>query len=113
MCSIHTGFTASDAGSGGRLVLDSDERIANMHYIMPIVEQLDRAVRELETDHPINNRLALILIDNTAELIIHRRCSMYVRMAKTYGDVNKKHFSAKHRRMAIGPFLEPKLEILQ
>ncbi len=42
-----------------------------MRYELTIVEQLDRAANELETDHPINNRLALILIDNATELIVH------------------------------------------
>lgn len=45
-----------------------------MRYLLPIVEQLDRAARELSTDHPINNRLALILVDNATELIVHRQC---------------------------------------
>jgi hypothetical protein len=46
-----------------------------MRYVMPIVEQLDRAAQELAIDHPINNRLALILIDNATELILHGRCT--------------------------------------
>ena len=46
-----------------------------MQYRLMIVEQLDRAVSELTTDHPINNRLALILIDNATELILHRQCT--------------------------------------
>ena len=46
-----------------------------MRHIATIVEQLDRAAIELATDHPINNRLALILIDNAVELIIHRQCT--------------------------------------
>lgn len=45
-----------------------------MRYILTIVEQLDRAIRELATDHPINNRLALILVDNATELMVHRQC---------------------------------------
>ena len=46
-----------------------------MRYITTIVEQLDRASVELANDHPINNRLALILIDNATELILHRQCT--------------------------------------
>ena len=49
-----------------------------MRYILTVVEQLDRAARELETDHPINNRLALILVDNATELILHRQCTDYL-----------------------------------
>ena len=46
-----------------------------MRYILTIVEQLDRAAHELSTDHPINNRLALMLIDNATELVLHRQCT--------------------------------------
>ena len=46
-----------------------------MRYILTIVEQLDRAARELLTDHPINSRLALVLIDNATELVVHRQCT--------------------------------------
>ena len=49
-------------------------KLRTMRYLLPIVEQLDRAARELSTDHPINNRLALILVDNSTELIVHRQC---------------------------------------
>ena len=45
-----------------------------MNQILTVVEQLDRAATELKTDHPINNRLALILIDNATELMLHRQC---------------------------------------
>ena len=44
-----------------------------MRHVVTIVEQLDRAAMELATDHPINNRLALILIDNASEVILHRQ----------------------------------------
>lgn len=42
-----------------------------MKHILTIVEQLDRAAVELSIDHPINNRLALILIDNATEITLH------------------------------------------
>lgn len=46
-----------------------------MHFISLIVEQLDRAASELHTDHPINDRWALILVDNATELLVHRQCA--------------------------------------
>ena len=46
-----------------------------MRYVLTIVEQLDRAASELSNDHPINNRLALIQIDNATELMLHRQCT--------------------------------------
>ena len=41
---------------------------------LTIVEQLHRSTEELRTDHPTNNRLALILIDNAVELMVHHHC---------------------------------------
>ena len=45
-----------------------------LEHTLTIVEQLHRATEELRTDHPTNNRLALILIDNAIELMIHHHC---------------------------------------
>lgn len=45
-----------------------------LEHTLTIVEQLHRATEELRTDHPTNNRLALILIDNAVELIVHHHC---------------------------------------
>lgn len=46
-----------------------------MRSVIPIVEQLDRAVCELATDHPLNGRIALILVDNGLELMCHQKCA--------------------------------------
>ena len=45
-----------------------------LEHTLTTVEQLHRATEELRTDHPTNNRLALILIDNAVELIVHHHC---------------------------------------
>ena len=45
-----------------------------MRDLLTVVEQLDRAASELLTDHAINNRLALILIDAATELLMDRQC---------------------------------------
>lgn len=45
-----------------------------LEHTLTIVEQLHRAAAELRADHPTNNRLALILIDNAVELIVHNHC---------------------------------------
>lgn len=42
-----------------------------MRNLMAIVEQMDRAATELRSDHPISGRLALILVDNAVELMVH------------------------------------------
>lgn len=84
-----------------------------MRYIMPIVEQLDRAARELATDHPINNRLALILIDNAVELILHRRCRDHLMHEKTAVRIGRARLTPKQRQMARGSFLDGKLIALR
>ena len=45
-----------------------------MRYIVPCVEQLDRAASELQEGSPVSNRLSIILTDNIVELMAHRRC---------------------------------------
>lgn len=50
-----------------------------MKFFSTIIEQLDMAIAEIAIDQPINSRLALILIDNATELLIHRSCERYPR----------------------------------
>lgn len=45
-----------------------------MKYLTTCVEQLDRAGVELQADHPIGDRISLILTDNIVELMIHAEC---------------------------------------
>ena len=45
-----------------------------LEHTLTIVEQPHRATEELRTDHPTSNRLALILIDNAVELLVHHQC---------------------------------------
>ena len=107
-----------------------------MRFILTIVEQLDRAASELTTDHPINNRLALILIDNATELVLHRQCTdrlardtMASRLLKAHeafskgqspevpsalsDDFRKSVMTPKQRTKASGKVLEGKLSVLQ
>ena len=79
-----------------------------MRYILTVVEQLDRAARELSTDHPINNRLALILIDNATELILHHQCMDYLN-----GHFILRNLQPKQWSMARGKYLEGKLKVLE
>ena len=79
-----------------------------MRYIQTVVEQLDRAARELETDHPINNRLALILVDNATELVLHRQCTDHLKM-----DYLLPALQPKQRRKAKGNSLSDKLKVLE
>ena len=107
-----------------------------MKYVLTIVEQLDRAATELATDHPINNRLALILIDNATELMLHRQCLGHLRrdrwdtqslrlmetiakskpFIETVGfpdDFGKKVMTPKQRNMAKGRSFDGKLKVLE
>ncbi len=83
-----------------------------VRYVMPIVEQLDRATRELAVDHPINSRLALILIDNATELIVQRRCQDAVRQDTVFRRLGEGSLTSKQRREARGAYLEPKLGVM-
>ena len=107
-----------------------------MKYVITIVEQLDRAAGELVSDHPINNRLALILIDNATELILHRQCldriehdRIYSRILKSYQSLAEKKLTVdltkytddlrqhvlteKQRERAKGHFLDDRLKVLE
>ncbi len=106
-----------------------------MRFVLTVVEQLDRAASELETDHPINNRLALILIDNAAELLIHRQCVGHLQTDRFYSrlwsahesisrlnpeaelsgtstDLQSSLLTAKQRTGASGIYFDPKLKVL-
>ena len=108
----------------------------DVRYILTIVEQLDRATRELATDHPINNRLALILVDNATELMLHRQCTDRLELDSMASGLWKAHQSLiegrlpeehlqfsedlqrdvltpKQRSQAKGVFLDGKLKALE
>ena len=54
-----------------------------------IVEQLNRAARELSTDHPISNRLGLILVDNAVEIILYRQCTDRLTWDSSFGQIHE------------------------
>ena len=68
-----------------------------MQELLIIVEQLDRASSELLTDHPINNRMALILIDNATELMLHGQCASHLECDNTYFPMLKSYESILER----------------
>jgi hypothetical protein len=81
-----------------------------MRFATLIVEQFDRAATELVLDHPLNARMALILIDNAAELLIHRRCEHLVRADQRRG---KPNLSSADRRSILGRFFGEKIKFLE
>ena len=78
-----------------------------METLLPIAEQLDRAAVELCLDHPIHNRLAIILIDNVVELMV--REALYVH-ADLGGDF--RGVTARHRKLARSQSLRDRLSVL-
>lgn len=78
-----------------------------METLLPIAEQLDRAAVEFRLDHPIHNRLAVILIDNAVELMM--RQALYVHTAFG-GDFQG--ITAKHRKQARSQRLADRLAVL-
>lgn len=107
-----------------------------MRYTLTIVEQLDRSSRELATDHPISNRLALILVDNATELMLHRQCTDRLELDSMASGLWKAHQSLiggrssedqpefseeskrdmltpRQRSQAKGVFLDGKLKVLE
>jgi hypothetical protein len=81
-----------------------------LKFFSTIIEQLDMALAEIAVDQPINSRLALILIDNATELLIHRSCEQYA--ARGAGK-DKTPLSPKMRREATGDHFEPKLAVMR
>lgn len=84
-----------------------------MRYIIPCVEQLDRAALELHYDNPVNSRLALILTDNIVELICHRRCEELIDCDGGDSWLDQPKYSAKQRCNALGRYFEQKIKFLR
>ena len=107
-----------------------------MRYLLTIAEQLDRAARELLTDHAINNRLALILIDDATELLVDRQCKGRLDLDRATAPLQEavrtitKRLPSKHRfefpkhsadvimrpkqrAMAKGRYFDGKLKVLE
>lgn len=86
-----------------------------MRYLVPCVEQLDRAAIELHEDSVVSARLALILTDNIVELMVHRRCeTIFGRKAPAWicePPEAKYNRAAQHR--VLGRHFDPKLKFLK
>lgn len=81
-----------------------------MRFATLVVEQLDRAATELSVDHPLNARIALILVDNAAELIIHRRCNDLVRADRRLSNPT---LTPAKRRAILGHSFDEKIKFLR
>jgi len=78
-----------------------------MEKLLPMAEQLDRAAVELRLDHPIHNRLAIILIDNAVELMAKEALFVHTAIGGDYCGI-----TAKHRKMARSRNLHQQLAVL-
>lgn len=81
-----------------------------MRSIVPIVEQLDRALAELAIDHPLNGRIALILVDNALELMCHQKCADLL-LEDRYR--NSRRLTPQQRSEARGRSFDSKIRFLK
>jgi hypothetical protein len=76
--------------------------------ILTVVEQMDRAADELSADDSISSRLALILIDNVTELLVHDRLRSHLRWEFVYKNMKPGQVSA-----ARGNDFDERLKVLR
>lgn len=79
-----------------------------MSYTITVVEQLHRAKNEIISGHPIDSRLAIILIDNSVEIILGTRCEARLNMDHHAGKI-----PAEQRRLVRSRWFESKLRFLR
>lgn len=84
-----------------------------MRYVIPCVEQLDRAARELREGNPVNSRLALILTDNVVELVSHRSCKQLIDWDGGRSWADKPKYSHRQRKRVLGRFFDQKIALLR
>jgi hypothetical protein len=84
-----------------------------VRYVIPCVEQLDRATRELHEGNPVNSRLALILTDNVVELASHRTCKQLIDWDGGRSWLDKPKFSQQQRKRVLGRFFDQKIAFLR
>lgn len=80
-----------------------------MDKLLPLTEQLDRAAVELRLDHPLHNRLALILVDNAVELMARYSLMVHTSFGGDYPDSLN---TADQRRQARSQNLGDRLAML-
>lgn len=83
-----------------------------MERLALLVEQLDRAADELESNNSISARLALILVDNACELMVHQKCESLVRLDNPTW-LGEPKYSKIDRRNALGQDFDKKVSFLK
>lgn len=84
-----------------------------MRYLIPCVEQLDRAAEELRSANPVNSRLALILTDNVVELVCHRRCEEIINRDGGRSWLDQPKYRHGERRKVLGRHFDRKVKFLR
>ena len=84
----------------------------SMERLALLVEQLDRAADELEQGSPIESRLALILVDNACELMLHQKCGSMVQMDSPAW-LHEPKYSRADRQDALGQDFDKKVSFLE
>ena len=79
-----------------------------MRKVWAVVEQLDLAIEELNKANPINARFALILIDNSIELLLHSSCQEVMLMDIPLGISGERKYDERKRRKVLGQHFEEK-----
>lgn len=77
-----------------------------------IFDQLDRAADEILAKNAICDRLALILIDNAVELIVHERCQTLL-MFDRPSWMGPPKYSSRQRSNALSQYLDKKISFLE
>lgn len=83
-----------------------------MDYLIPSVEQLDLAATMLDKANPIKSRLALILVDNIVELLMHNKCEEEVYLDCLYTRHETRRITRKDRENALGKVFAEKAKAL-
>jgi len=83
-----------------------------LRYILPCVEQLDLAASLLNEKTNIKSRLALILIDNIVELIVHTKCVSIIRWDNNFKRTLGEKYTQKDKNEVLGKGFDPKFKFL-
>jgi hypothetical protein len=73
-----------------------------MERFYALVEQLDLAITELEGGTPSRARFALIMIDNSVELVLHSKCEHEVSMDRYRATFTEAKYDEKTWEKAVG-----------
>ncbi len=83
-----------------------------MQYFQPHVDQIDLAGQQLHTTSATFARFALLLIDNTVELMCHQQAEYLVMRDKDRAHWATRHYSLKDEQNALGQHFNEKIKFI-